>query len=161
MPSTVIVIRWIPVHIRDMQTLPLTTKTEFEQNGNWVVFKTTNRFSAIPIDQAHENNNEIVKGSGGAIGLTENPSAFRKWMLAGPEQARILQEFEANKTRRIDTDSHHEESLASQQSFKEQVSSLTETISGMGNPFMNDTAELLKLSYTHCSHSRKSWKEPI
>ena len=45
--------RWIPVHIRDMESLPSTTKEEFEQHGNWVVFKTTNRFSAISIDQAH------------------------------------------------------------------------------------------------------------
>ena len=88
--------RWIPIHIRDMKNLPLATKIEFQQHGNLVVFKTTKRFSAIPVDQAHENNNEIVKGSGGAIGLTENPAAFRKWMLAGPEQARIIQEFEAN-----------------------------------------------------------------
>ncbi|KAG0727160.1 hypothetical protein GWK47_004058 [Chionoecetes opilio] len=30
----------------------------------------------------------------GAVGLTENPTAFKKWMIAGPEQARILTEFE-------------------------------------------------------------------
>ena len=65
----------------------------FEHCGNWVVFKTNNRFSAIPIDQAQENNNATVKGSGGAVGLTENPAAFRKWMLSGPEQAIILKEF--------------------------------------------------------------------
>ena len=49
-----------------------------------------NRFSTIPIDQEHEQNNEVVKGSGDAIGLTENPAAFRKWMVAGTEQARLL-----------------------------------------------------------------------
>lgn len=49
----------------------------------------------MPIDQAHEQNNALVKGSGGAVELTENPSAFRKWMLAGPEQARLLREFES------------------------------------------------------------------
>ena len=48
----------------------------------------------MPIDQAHEQNNEVVKSSGGAVGLTESPSAFRKWMVSGPEQARILKEFE-------------------------------------------------------------------
>ena len=32
-----------------------------------------------------------MKGSGGAVGLTENPSAFRKWMVAGPEQAQLLE----------------------------------------------------------------------
>ena len=137
--------RWIPVHIRDMENLPPTIKEEFEQHGHWVVFKTTNRFSAIPIDQAHENNNDIVKGSGGAVGLTENPSAFRKWMLAGPEQARMLKEFEASLSEGSEMHYHHEEGLSTQQSFRGQVLSLAKTISDMGNPFMNDTAELLML----------------
>jgi len=38
--------------------------------------KTTNRFSAIPINQAHEQNNAVVKRFGVAVGLTENPVAF-------------------------------------------------------------------------------------
>ena len=82
--------RWIPVHIRDMESLPPPIFEEFKENGHWVVSKTMNRFSAMPIDQCHEQNNEVVKGSGGAVGLTENPSAFQKWMLAGPEQARLF-----------------------------------------------------------------------
>jgi len=86
--------RWIPVHIRDMENLPPSILVEFVNFGRWVVRKTTNKFSAMPIDQAHEQNNELVKGSGGAVGLTENPSPFRKWMLAGPEQARLLTDFE-------------------------------------------------------------------
>ena len=54
-----------------------------------MVNKTRNPFSCIPLDQAHEQNNKLVKDSGGAVGLTENPSAFRRWMIAGPEQARL------------------------------------------------------------------------
>ena len=69
-----------------MENLSLFILEEFVKLGHWVVLKTTNKFSAMPIDQAHEQNNELVKGSGGAVGLTKNPSAFRKWMLAGPEQ---------------------------------------------------------------------------
>ena len=99
--------RWFP------GSLPLITKTmqdgsmytkrgkpartlvrEFEENGHWVIPKTSNRFSCIPIDQAHEQNDETVKGSGGAVGLTENPLAFRKWMVNGPEQAHLIKEFE-------------------------------------------------------------------
>ncbi len=51
----------------------------------------------MPLDQAHEQNNETVKGPGGAVGLTENPAAFGRWMVAGPEQARLLQEFEVSQ----------------------------------------------------------------
>ena len=45
---------------------------------NFVVKKTANRFSAIAIDQAHEQNNASVKDDGGAVGLTENPAAVRR-----------------------------------------------------------------------------------
>ena len=36
----------------------------------------------------------FMKGSGGAVGLMQNPTALRKWLLAGPEQARLIEEFE-------------------------------------------------------------------
>ena len=35
-------------------------------------------FSGIAIDQAHEQNNASVKGDG-AVGLTENTAALRRW----------------------------------------------------------------------------------
>ena len=58
--------------------------------GHFTVQKTKRIFSSIPIDQAHEQNNALVKGDGGAVGLTDNPSALRRWMIAGPEIARVL-----------------------------------------------------------------------
>lgn len=69
--------RWVPIHLRDMKSLPASVRKEFEQEGNWVLSKTNNKFSAIPIDQAHEQANKDVKSAGGAVGLTENPVAFR------------------------------------------------------------------------------------
>ena len=77
-----------------MECLPTSIHEEFKEHGHWVISKSKTRFSSIPIDQDHEQNNGLVKGLGGAVGLTENPSAFRKWMIAGPEKARILKEFE-------------------------------------------------------------------
>jgi len=35
-----------------------------------------------------------VKGIGGAVGLTENGNALRRWMVAGPEVARVVSDFE-------------------------------------------------------------------
>ena len=72
--------RWMPVHIRDMKCLPNLTKDDFEKQCHWV-FSKTNKFSAIPIDQAHEQENANVESSGGCIGLTENP--VERWMLSG------------------------------------------------------------------------------
>ena len=140
--------RWIPIHIRDMESLPAQILKEFEEHGHWVIRKTTNRFSTIPIDQAHEQNNEVVKGSGGAVGLTENPSAFRKWMVSGPEQARLLKEFEkeyCSKEKDSEHSYHHEEGFSAQRSFKQQVVNLVEVVNDLGNPFLHDSNELLAL----------------
>ena len=60
--------RWMPVHIRDMKSLPDTIKEEFLEHSNWVLSKTSHKFSAIPFDQAHEQENKNVKGAGGAVG---------------------------------------------------------------------------------------------
>ncbi len=34
-----------------------------------------------------------IKSSAGCIGLTENPVAFRRWMLSGPELIRLQKQF--------------------------------------------------------------------
>ncbi len=78
---------WLPVHIHDLENLPHSIVKEFQDHGHWVVTKTTNHLSAMPINQAHEQNNMMVNSCSGVVGLTENPAAFRKWRIAGPEQA--------------------------------------------------------------------------
>ena len=47
-------------------------------NGHFAVQKTSNVFSAIAIDQCHEQMNKLVKGEGGAVGLTEDPQALER-----------------------------------------------------------------------------------
>ena len=46
-----------------MSSLPTSIKEEFK--SKWVVSKTCNRFSSIPIDQIHEQEDAKVKGKGG------------------------------------------------------------------------------------------------
>ena len=70
--------RWAPIHIRDMKSLPDSIAREFQREGHWVLSKTGNKFSAILFDQTHEQENKVVKSAGGAVGLTENPVAFRQ-----------------------------------------------------------------------------------
>ena len=144
--------RWVPVHIRDMSSLPASIKEEFK--SKWVVSKTCNRFSSIPIDQIHEQENAKVKGKGGVIGLTENPTALRRWMICGPELARCISEFECpawSDENNMQLFPHHEEGLASQLSFKKQVQSLIDTVTGFGNPFEDDCSELLILNTRACA----------
>ena len=70
-----------------MKSLPEVVKEDLMKN--WVVQKTSRRFSAIPLDQTHEQENAKVKGKGGVIGLTENPVALQRWMVAGPPNGKI------------------------------------------------------------------------
>ena len=88
--------RWLPVHLRDMLSLEHKHPGVFHefQSGKFVVFKTIRTFSAIAIDQAHEQANAVIKGEGGAIGVTDDPSAPRRWMVAGPEVSRLATEYE-------------------------------------------------------------------
>ena len=58
--------RRLPVHIRDMECLETeipAIATKFK-NSNFLVNKTNRAFSSLPVDQAHEQNNKIVKADG-------------------------------------------------------------------------------------------------
>ena len=68
-------------------------KEQFEL-GNFVTCQTGRNFSSIPYDQAHEQKNKVVKGSGGVIGITENPQYLQKWLAGAPERSRVIKEFE-------------------------------------------------------------------
>lgn len=37
--------------------------------------------------------NATLKGNGGAVGLTDNPSALRRWVVEGPELASFIEQF--------------------------------------------------------------------
>ena len=70
--------RWFPVHTRDMVQLPTKappTYAEFKKE-HFVVQKTERAFSAMAMDQAHEQLNEQMKADGGIVGLTDNPTAL-------------------------------------------------------------------------------------
>ena len=80
--------------------------------------KSKRRFSAISLDQAHEQCNALVKGDGGAVGLTSNPDALRRWMVAGPEISRILKEFDDQLPQSSSTYLHHDQIPRVQRHFK-------------------------------------------
>ena len=138
--------RWVPIHLRDMMSLTrlhLDAYTEFLKE-KFVIKKSKSAFSAIAIDQAHEQNNVSVQGNGGAVGLTENAAALRRWMVCGPEMARLLQEFErtTEKSESIDR-RHHKQKSHAQIAFQKNVRSLTHAIEEMGNPFTEYSSDLL------------------
>ena len=75
-------------------------------------------------------------------------------MVAGPEIARVLQEFESQlkgETNVDEKNKHHEQGLSTQKTFQSHVKQLVSTISEMGNPFKDDCPELLALDTRNCA----------
>ena len=105
------------------------------------------RVSFIPIDQAHEQNNALIKGDGGAVGLTDNPSAMLRWMIAGPEVARTIEEFRDGHQHwgRREDPCHHDQTPSVQTSFTEDVRALVIVIEELGNPFEEESMDLIVL----------------
>ncbi|KAG1672961.1 hypothetical protein GQR58_015733 [Nymphon striatum] len=141
--------RWIPVHLKDMAELPERhpeVARKFRE-GSFMVQKTKKIFSSIAIDQAHEQNNACIKGDGGAVGLTDNPAALRRWMIAGPEVARVIEEFQHRNQHsgREDSIRHHDQTTSVQASFTIDVRSLVKVMEEFGNPFEEDSPDLVAL----------------
>ena len=141
--------RRLPVHICDMITLKEKHPTVLQQflKGHFVVQKSNCRFSMMASDQNHEQQNQIIKAEGGAVGLMENPAALTRWMTAGPEVARVVTEFEENVEPSIDNVNadHHDQKKSNQKLFMKDVSSLINTMQEMGNLFTEDSQDLIPL----------------
>ena len=142
--------RWIPVHLRDMVSLHRTHPDVLEEfrAGMFTVQKTSRIFSSIATDQAHEQNNACIKGDGGAVGLLDNPNALRRWMVAGPEIARVIGEFEMAQMHHHDRNVqtlHHDQTDSTQKSFDIDVRSLVSAFEELGNPFLEETTDILVL----------------
>lgn len=136
--------RWVPVHIRDMEILPIVAPEVHRAfcSGKFTVKKSKARFSSIALDQGHEQENKVVKSTGGAVGLTEDAAALRRWMIAGPEIASMLREYETSYencrgNKENIEEVHHEESDSHQIRFMKHVNSLVSTLLEMDNPLLD------------------------
>ena len=91
--------------------------------------------------------NKLIKGEGGAVGLTEDPQALERWMVAGPEISRLILEFETSfqAPKPEKSNLHHEQNLNTQNKFAKDVNALVETFEELGNPFLEDNGDLLTL----------------
>ena len=107
------------------------------------------------------------KESGGAIGLTENPQMLERWMVAGPELCRVVEEFEGVQNE-LGELPHHQEGRASRRRFLSHVRDVINVILMNGNPFEKQLRGLVSLGDTDCefptsAHSvyfiESTWKE--
>ena len=79
--------------------------------------------------------------------MTEDPSALRRWMVAGTEISRIVDEFESivDSSNSLEDDKHHEDTIPSQKAFLGEVQRLIKAVNDFGNPFLEESSDLYKL----------------
>lgn len=123
-------------------------------SGKFVVHKSNLEFSALDIDQAHEQAHAVIKGDGGAIGVTEDPSALRRWMIDGPEVSCLVAQYESASEAKDahENTKHHEQTKHTQKSFFDKVQKLYTVMKDMGNPFINETGDLFTLDTKSIAH---------
>ena len=97
------------------------------------------------IDQAHEQNNKLVKIDGGATDLLNDNAALLKWTVAGPEIAELVRSFHCNDYEDTEIPHHHENTDAFEKQFHEDVKSLCDFMRELGNPFTDTEVELLHI----------------
>ena len=112
--------------------------------GHFTVKTTSHVFSNLAIDQAHEQNNAVVKDDGGAVGLTECPAALQRWMVSDPEMARVINDFERPVDCALCTSDtrHHEQRPGVQKIFLHVVTSQKATIDEYSNQFLETSGDL-------------------
>ena len=135
--------------MKDLIELETTAPSIYQKfiAGDFAICKTQRPFSAIRIDQAHLQNNAVVKGDGGVIGLTENSDALRRCNIVGPLLSELINEFE------IDLESnstpknlkHHEQYVFFEKKFLEKVTSVRDSFNEFGNPYSDDSSEMFIL----------------
>lgn len=139
--------KWLSVHYADMCVPQSTHPSVYKYfiDGSFVVHKTTKLFSSIALDRCHEQVNAVVKGEGGAVGLTENPAALIRWIVAGPEISRMVHEFEGGNFWTEENVTHHEQKPAVQNAFSKDVLNTVSSYEELGNPFLEEGENLMAI----------------
>ena len=140
--------RWLSVHAHDLNNLPKVSRKTFEEflKGNFVTQKSTHKFSFLALDQIHEQLNKTVKGVGGVVGITEDESSLKRWMVTGPKVSSMLTDFQSKlNEKKHSTTRHHEQIPSIQMSFANDVRNTIAAFEVYGNPFMDNSEDLYAL----------------
>ena len=89
------------------------------------VCKPTKLFSSIALDRCHEQVNAVAIGEGGAVGLTANPAAIKRWMVAGRRLSRMVQEFEGSNSLTEENVTNHEKPAVQNAFFKDVLNTVS------------------------------------
>ncbi len=134
--------RWISVFIKDLSHLDPPVYDAF-QKGFFTVKRSKRDFSNMGVDQAHEQNNKMVKIHGGAIGILDNENALLRWAVSGPVVAEVC------KVSKVTVDSemsHHEDTTSFEVKFRKDVRSLLAAMNDFGNPFKEVNENLVHIA---------------
>ena len=79
--------------------------------------------------------------------LVFNFSARRRWIVSGPEMSRVIREFQASAEKKTHRTGilHHEQTKHAQMAFVRDVKTLHCAMGEMGNPFCDESNDLLVL----------------
>ena len=113
--------------------------------GCFTVRKTSLVFSNMGVDQAHDQNNKILRNDGGVIGILDNHSTLLKWAIAGPTESHILKSESSENLCTM----HHEGTLKYDYDFHQDIDAFNISMLQFGNPFEEEEAQLLLISSRH------------
>ena len=91
------------------------------------------------IDQAHDQAN------GEIIGVTEDPSALIRWMIAGPEVSQLFAQYDSLRSKGDCCTYEPSRTSKAQQVFLERIDQLFQVFTDMGNHFNDESRDLLSL----------------
>ena len=128
--------------MRDMLFLELKHRDFFQwfQSSKCIVFKSCRTSSLMAIDQAHEQKYAVIKGEDGAVGMPEDPSALRRWMVAGSEVSRLATEYEIVYGAK---DTNEKVRQLRHNKMFEKGGKLYTGMKEIGNPLQEETADLV------------------
>ena len=77
-----------------------------------------------------------------------SPITLAKWMIAGPEITRMLENFEDSFNDEVkgnDETKHHENTASFEKMFRKDFEALKEEFSTVGNPFKDDSEQMYSI----------------
>lgn len=108
-------------------------------------------FSSLALDKADEQANGVVKGDGGIIGATQDPSALLRWIVSGSEVTQLVNQHELASQVKVAHEDirRHGQTSQSQKFLIDKVQKLFAVMKDLGNPFQEEYEVLLTLDKKH------------
>ena len=133
--------RWVAVHLYDLVNLPTTSYIilPLHMFFRWLFCfsKVKQKISLMGIDQVHEQNTAVIKGTGRATSVLnkDDKSGLARWELCLHELSLIIKEYESTPEVELDFEAlkHHKDSEEFYNQFSVHVSKLKTSI--LTNPF--------------------------